>query len=141
MVDEAGGDVGRTAILHVEHRLVSAPGPDSFDSAPFLRLAETGCYLSFDLWGREESYRQTGAADLPNDAVRVNHLTALVDAGYADRLLLSHDLTLRWQLSRYGGYGFRHIPESVVRLMRLKGMGQDLIDQFVIKNPANWLIG
>jgi phosphotriesterase-related protein len=141
IVEKAGGDIGRTAILHVEHRLVEAPSPGSFDTGPFLRLAATGCYLSFDLFGREESYRQLGQADLPNDAVRVNHLRVLVDAGYGDRLLLSHDLTLRWQLSRYGGYGFRHIPDSVVRLMKLKGLGQELIDQFLVENPARWLIG
>ena len=141
IVDQAGGDVTRTSILHVEHRLVEALGPDSFDTRPFLELAATGCYLSFDLFGREESYRQVGPVDMPNDAVRVNHLQVLVDAGYADRLLLSHDLTFPWQLSRYGGYGYRHIPDSVVRLMRLKGMDQELIDRLLIENPAAWLAG
>jgi predicted metal-dependent phosphotriesterase family hydrolase len=93
-VEEEGGDLNRTIICHVEQRLPVRTAPHSFDPAPFLELAKTGVYLEFDSFGWEESFRQRGKVDLPNDAIRLNHIMALAEEGYGSKVLMSHDLAV-----------------------------------------------
>ena len=45
---------------HCEHRVPYKEAPDSFDIDQFYELADTGCYMSFDCFGKEESFRQNG---------------------------------------------------------------------------------
>ncbi len=139
IIEEEGGDLSRTIMCHVEHRLPSKPAPDSFDTKPFLELAKTGVYLELDCFGWEESFRQRGKIDMPNDAIRLNYITALADAGYADKILMSHDIALQHWQRKYGGHGWQHIPESVTALMRYKGFDEALIHKLLVENPRDVL--
>ena len=139
VLEEEKADLSRTIMCHVDHRLASKPAPNSFDPEPFLELATTGMYLEFDCFGWEESYRQRGKVDMPNDAVRLNEIMALVEAGNESRVLMSHDLALQHWQRKYGGHGWQHIPETVTALMRYKGFDQSLIDRILIQNPQELL--
>ena len=77
--------------------------------------------------------------DLPNDAVRLNEIMALTEAGYASRVLISHDIALQHWQRKYGGHGWQHIPESVPALMRYKGFDEALIDRIIVQNPRELL--
>lgn len=139
IVEEEGGDLSRTIMCHVEHRLPTRPAPDSFDPAPFIELARTGVYMELDCFGWEGSYRQRGKVDMPNDAVRLNYLTALADAGFESRLLISHDIALQHWQRKHGGHGWQHIPETVTQLMRYKGFDAKLIERILYTNPQEML--
>lgn len=139
IVEEEGGDLSRTVMCHVEHRLPSRPAPHSFDPAPFIELARTGVYMELDCFGWEESFRQRGKVDMPNDAVRLNYLTALADAGFESKLLISHDIALQHWQRKYGGHGWQHIPETVTQLMRYKGFDEALIHRILHLNPQQML--
>jgi phosphotriesterase-related protein len=138
-VVQMGGDPQRTIISHCDHRVPYKPAPDSFDIEQFFELADTGCYLSFDGFGKEESFRQNSVVDMPNDANRINYLLALAERGHGHQLLVSHDISLLHWRNRFGGQGIEHIPVAVVPLMRRKGATQDLIDQILVENPAEIL--
>ena len=59
--------------------------------------------------------------------------------GYGDRILMSHDVGFKVQLSGYGGLGYAHIPRRVVRyLANLEVSDQD-IHQMTVLNPARLL--
>jgi phosphotriesterase-related protein len=139
IIEEEGGDLSRTVMCHVEHRLPTRPAPDSFDPAPFIELARTGVYMELDCFGWEGSYRQRGKVDMPNDAVRLNYLTAIADAGFESKLLISHDLALQHWQRKYGGHGWQHIPETVTQLMRYKGFDPKLIERILYTNPQEML--
>jgi phosphotriesterase-related protein len=139
ILEEEKADLSRTVMCHVDHRLASKPAPDSFDPEQWLELAKTGMYLEFDCFGWEESYRQRGNVDMPNDALRLNSIMALVEAGYGKRVLMSHDLALQHWQRKYGGHGWQHIPETVTALMRYKGFEEGLINQILVDNPAELL--
>ncbi len=49
---------------------------------------------------------------------------------------MSHDIAARQRLIKCGGFGYNHIPTNVVRLARVKGFDQELIDQITVHNPA-----
>jgi phosphotriesterase-related protein len=128
VVQEAGGDPHRTIMAHIDRTL--------FSLEAILALAATGCYLEFDLFGKESSYYPLAPIDMPNDAMRIDHLMRLIDAGFRDRLLIAHDICYKTCLTKYGGDGYEHILNNVVPVMRRKGMCEDDIAAILVHNPA-----
>jgi phosphotriesterase-related protein len=128
-VRSAGGDPERTIAAHLDRT--------HFTVEPMLDLAATGCYLAFDFFGEEASRPQ--AVDFPNDAGRVDYLIALVAAGYSRQLLISVDACFKTRLTKYGGYGYAHILDNVIPLMRAKGMSDADIRTIVVENPKRVL--
>jgi phosphotriesterase-related protein len=128
VVDAAGGDVGRTIIAHVERTL--------FEAEDQLRLAATGCYLSFDLFGRESSYHPMAPIDMPNDAMRLKAIQNLMNAGHLSKVLLSQDICYRTHLRTYGGEGYAHVLKNVVPVMWQKGFTHKDVDRLLVTNVA-----
>jgi phosphotriesterase-related protein len=130
-VTEEGVDSSRLIMSHIDRTL--------FDLDAMLRLADTGCYLEFDLFGQESSYYPFAEIDMPNDATRVDYLVALRDRGYGDRLLVAQDICFKSHLQRYGGEGYGHLLRNVVPLMRRKGLDDEAITQLTVHNPLTVL--
>ena len=79
-----GGALDRVIISHVDRTI--------FDVDRMLRLADTGCVLEWDLFGQESSYYRLSDIDMPNDAVRLRSIRALIDRGHLARVVISHDI-------------------------------------------------
>ena len=131
VVKEAGGDVERTAMSHIDRTI--------FSLEAMLELANTGCYLEFDLFGHESSYYPLSPIDLPNDAARIDCLMTLIAKGFRDKLLISQDICTKIHLTRYGGEGYAHIRENIIPLMERKGMSDQDIKALTVDNPARLL--
>ena len=102
------------------------------------RIAERGVLLSFDTFGSESYYDADGSQE-PRDTERIDCLLRLLDTGRAEQLLVAHDICTRLQLQRYGGWGYDHIPRSVVpRLLRAGAAPAD-IDRMLVDNPRRFL--
>lgn len=127
----AGCDTSRCIMGHLDRTL--------FNNDDLRELAGTGCYLEFDLFGQESSYYAHAPIDMPNDAMRINLIMDLIDAGYADHILVSQDICQKSNLTRYGGHGYAHILENVVPMMLRKGMTEADIEKILIQNPARIL--
>jgi len=131
IVEEAGGDPARTIIDHLDRTI--------FEAADYLELARTGCYLELDLFGMESSFYPLADVDIPNDAMRVKIMRMLADNGHLSQILISHDLSSRARLSKYGGEGYHHIASRVLPLMARRGFSRDEIDEVVRRNPQRAL--
>jgi phosphotriesterase-related protein len=128
-LQQAGGDADRTIMSHIDRTL--------WEVGDMVELARTGCYLELDLFGQESSYYALNPdANRPNDATRVEWLTALIEAGFAAQLLVAQDICQKVYLRRYGGPGYAHILEQAIPLMRRKGMTEDQIRTLTVDNPA-----
>ena len=131
VVEKAGGDPGRVVMAHIDRTLT--------DLADMIELAQTGCYLEFDLFGQESSYYAFSEVDRPNDAARIEALSAVTEAGYGDKLVIAQDICQKVYLRKYGGPGYSHILENVLPVMRRKGWSTDEIEQITVRNPAQLL--
>ena len=139
IVEDAGGDLNRTIMAHCDTRLNTSAGTNVFDPKLHLDLAKTGVYLSYDTFGWEASYRQRVPVDQPNDAIRLNWIKAVADAGHSDQLLVSCDMALKHWQRQYGGHGWRHMPETIAQLMRYKGFDEELVQKIFVENAARIL--
>ena len=79
IVQQAGGDVTRTIICHLDRTI--------FEDKDYLDLAKTGCYCEQDLFGWETRHYPLSDIDMPNDAGRLDHIRTLADHGFLDQVL------------------------------------------------------
>ncbi|MFC1903668.1 phosphotriesterase [Chloroflexota bacterium] len=132
ILDRAGADLSRTIMCHIDRSVR--------ESSTRLEIAKSGCYLEYDIFGREGYYPpKFQKVDIPNDARRVDELKELADRGYQDKLLLSQDVCNKTALCHYGGWGYGHVLREVVPVMKTKGFSQKLIDMMLIENPRRLL--
>jgi phosphotriesterase-related protein len=129
-------DLTRVVISHMERTLR--------DDSRRVQLAETGCYLEYDTFGREGYFQRShvGGArvvDIPNDAQRVDEIIDLIERGYLSQILVSQDMWTKAKRRRYGGWGYDHILRNVVPLMRDKGLTDEQIEAILVQNPKRLL--
>jgi phosphotriesterase-related protein len=110
---------------------------DSYPVPEYLvSLLEDGCYVQFDcvVW----SYKSR--ADMPLGPEELADLTVdLVGRGYGERLLLSHDVSNRALLKRYGGDGFTCLTDRFLPLLRKSGLDDETIGLITVENPRRAL--
>jgi len=106
------------------------------DPARLRAIAETGCYLEYDLFGSEVSYYPLSDFEMPFDAERMRQILWLPEHGYARQLLLSHDICYKVRLVRYGGHGYGHILRHLVPQLRRKELGDKELKTLLVENPA-----
>ncbi|MFJ8254397.1 phosphotriesterase [Streptomyces sp. NPDC094466] len=95
-------------------------------------LAASGAYVAFDTVGKT-AYRSDGA--------RLRLLLALLEAGHADRALLSCDISRHGYLRDEGGQGYGHLFASFLPRLRAAGADDYLIDLLTRRNPVRFLTG
>ena len=130
IISKAGADISRTVICHIDRTLREVKERQ--------KLAETGCYLEYDIFGWE-GYHTYHVVDLPNDNHRINEIIQLIDQGYLKQILIAHDIAWKSRLRSYGGHGYDHILTNVVPLMRAKGMTEEQIRTILVENPKRVL--
>lgn len=131
-VSDNGGIPERTILSHIDRTI--------FDSDRLFRLADTGCIIEFDLFGQENTYYPWAPdVDMPNDAVRLKFMRALIDRGHLSQLVISHDICYKSRLTQFGGHGFAHIFANVIPLMRERGFSQTEITTIMELTPRSLL--
>ncbi|MFJ6661848.1 phosphotriesterase [Streptomyces sp. NPDC091377] len=126
-VAEEGGDLGATVLCHLNPSL----GDIDYQHA----LADRGAWLEYDMIGLEFYFADQDAQS-PADEDNARAITALVAAGYRDRLLLSGDVFIKTMLTRYGGYGYDHLITRFSQRLRRHGLTGADIRQLLVHNPA-----
>lgn len=113
-----GVDPARFIVGHVDER------PDIDVLAA---LADEGCFIQFDVIGKEHWLL---------DATRAELIRALVGRGYVRHLMLSHDCNRDHEMRYGGGRGYCHIFERFLPRLRELGVSEDDIRTMTIDNPA-----
>ncbi|QUL99383.1 MAG: phosphotriesterase-related protein [Candidatus Fermentithermobacillus carboniphilus] len=113
----AGADLEKVVIGHVDLN----PELDYY-----LRLLDHGVYLGFDTIGKQ-TYQP--------DALRASLIVKLSNRGYAEKLLLSTDITRLSHLRRYGGYGRAYLMESFVPMLRELGLSDRDLNLMLSEAP------
>jgi phosphotriesterase-related protein len=122
LLESAGADLSRVALSHMDQNL---------DFALLDELCSRGASVIFD---------GISKAKYASDEARIETLRRLVEAGHAERLLVSGDMGRRSYLVAYGGGpGFEHILGKFVPRLRREGFSEELVGTVLVRNPARWL--
>ena len=126
MLANGGADLSRVIMGHLDRTV--------FEFDALLSIAESGCYLEWDLFGNEGSYYPLAEIDMPSDAQRLGFIKRIADAGYSDKIVIGQDICTKHRLTKYGGHGYGHILENIVPKMRRKGFSEELIHAITVGN-------
>jgi phosphotriesterase-related protein len=128
------GGLGQLDVLTAEGL---APGRISIghqdlldDAQAHRKLADAGAYVAFDTIGKT-SYQ--------NDDVRLRRALDLIDAGHAERLLLSADVSRSGYLKANGGGGYGTVFDSFVPRLAAAGVDEATLRLLLHDNPIRFL--
>lgn len=94
--------------------------------------------LECDLFGHTQFLH--GFADARRSDVEcVLALNELIKAGYGDRFVVSHDVFIKYLLTKYGGHGYAHILENVIPVFHDYGVSDDAFRKLLVKTPNRLL--
>ena len=132
ILGEAGADLNHTIMGHLD-RTVFLP-------ETLKNIAESGCYLEWDLFGTENSYYPFNPnIDMPSDAKRMDDIAWIVSEGYGRKVVVAHDICHKHRLMKFGGHGYHYILGHVVPRMRARGFSKEAIDNILVNNPRDAL--
>ncbi len=124
------------------HHLVVGHSCGSNDNDYHRRIADKGSYLAFDRFGLNM---------LQPDEQRVERLSQLIDQGYQNQLMVSHDSVWCWLGQPYPNpkveaamnkiWQPSHFFENIVPMLKAKGVSDETIEQLVNQNPKRFLSG
>lgn len=119
ILEEENFDLSRMILAHV----------DRFPDLWYHRqLLNKGANLIFDGPHKAKYYP---------DQLRVDLLKQLIADGFEDQIMLSNDMGRRSHHTVYGGGpGFNWIKERFIPRLLDEGISQDVVDKFMIHNPA-----
>lgn len=102
-------------------------------------LMDNGSTIGMDRFGMEH---------ILSDERRVGTVVALLELGYADRMVLSHDAAFyshvtppSWRAKWAPSWRMETIPQKVIPMLRDAAVSSDLITQMLVTNPRRLLEG
>ena len=133
---DPGGGLRQIELLVDERveldRVVIGHSDDSPDYGYLLAIAQAGAFVGFD--------HLNPIVVSPTIDERVDMLVRLIEAGFADRLILSHDA---WCFAESYGHttDFNLIHDVVLPLLRERGLGEADFDRLLVQNPRHLFTG
>ena len=133
--EDEGVDLGRVYIGHSN---------DTTDMDYLEGLIDKGVWIGLD---RFPAGNRPGTPDWRG---RTETVKRLIDAGYADRIMLSHDWAttvtavneeIREERARANPDGYLFISRNVVPMLTELGVGAEVIDQVMVDNPRRFFEG
>ncbi|GGE12553.1 phosphotriesterase [Marinithermofilum abyssi] len=126
-----GADPSRILIGHMD---------GNTDVGYHIRVLQTGCSVGFDRMGIQ------GFVGMPMDSEKLVVLLGLINAGYEEQILLSHDTVNVWlgrppvwpeQLAKLlENWHITYVFDTIIPQLKEKGVTEEQIDQIMVKNPA-----
>jgi phosphotriesterase-related protein len=129
ILENAGADLSRVIVCHTDAKT---------DPSYLKRIIALGSYAELDHFGKDFYFTESGFL-MDRDMDRVLAIRQLVEDGGTERILISQDVCLRTDLVAYGGFGYAHILEHIVPVMRRNGIGMDAIHTIMVDNPKTLL--
>jgi phosphotriesterase-related protein len=126
IVAEEGASLRHTVLDHMN--------PSFMDFDYQASLIERGAFLEYDMIGMDYFYADQQAQS-PSDEENAAAIKRLIDAGYVESILLSHDVFIKMMLTCYGGYGYGYILRHFVPRLRRHGVSEAQIETLLIENP------
>lgn len=95
-----------------------------------LSIARQGAYIGIDTIGKTR---------YAPDERRIAYVCALVNAGLADRVLLSCDISRHAYLRSHGGHGYAYLVRTFLPMLAAAGLSPSIIRQMTEENPRRFL--
>jgi phosphotriesterase-related protein len=127
VLGEEGVAPGAVVLCHMD--------PSGRDPDYQRKVADRGAWLEFDMIGMTTFYAGEGQSPSPDETARA--VAGLIEEGYADRILLSHDFASKGMWTRNGGNGIGYVPKLFLPRLERHGVSPTVTAGLMTKNPSN----
>ncbi len=127
ITEAAGADPRHTVLCHMN--------PSHMDTAYQTSLAARGAFIEYDMIGMDYFYADQ-QVQCPSDDEAARGILKLIEAGFADRILLSQDVFLKMMLTRHGGNGYAYLTRHFLPRLTRHGLDPAAALALVTENPA-----
>ena len=131
LLADAGADLSRVILSHQD---LSIRDPEYQEA-----MLSRGVTLEIDCFGLEMTTQAYGGWSFPSDRERIAGAASLVERGWADQVLVSTDICMKFQLRAYGGRGFGYILDTAAPGMREAGVSEADLDKILAGNAKRLL--
>ncbi len=131
IIEPTGISPDRVILCHMDR---TYPDGDGIE-----QLLKLGIKVEWDFFGIEQSYYWMGNVELPNDFARLRQINRFADLGYANQILVSHDICTKTRMRSFGGHGYGHILRNGPELFKRLGLDEILLEQLIKINPRETL--
>ena len=125
ILEDIGADLDKVILSHCDYTLKD---PDYHDS-----LAKRGAYIEYDSFGVE--IMGYNGEFTSSDGERIEAILAQILKGNLNKILISHDISFKMFLTKWGGFGYSHIINNIIPRMLKRGITKEMIDLITIENP------
>ncbi|MGQ0733295.1 MAG: phosphotriesterase family protein [Acidobacteriota bacterium] len=94
---------------------------------------DRGVYVEWDYMGQSGQMTPQRAAQIATT------IASAVNAGFADKVLVAHDVCTKAQLKKNGGGGYTYIATMIVPALKAKGVSDETIKKILVDNPRRAL--
>ena len=132
ILDRAGADLSHTIMGHLDRTV--------FERETLKQIAESGCYMEWDLFGWVGSYYAANPdIDMPSDDQRLERIAWISSEGYGRKVVVAHDICTKHRLEKYGGHGYSYILDHIAPRMLTRGFTPEGVHDILVSNPAEAL--
>ncbi len=128
MLEEEGVDLRRVVLAHQDFTAEDWAYQDS--------LVKRGVNIEYDTFGCESG---ADPADVNvwfrSDGEKIRYVQKQIELGNLEHILLSGDMCLKIFFTRWGGWGYAHLPKHIVPRMLSAGIHPEQIHQMTALNP------
>ncbi len=128
ILEEEGADLRRVILAHQDFTADDWQYQDS--------LAKRGVYLEYDTFGCEAV---ADPNDISNwffsDREKILFVKKQIELGNTDHILISGDMCLKMFFTKWGGWGYAHIPKHIIPRMLLSGITSEQVRRITVENP------
>ena len=130
IIEQEGGNLEKVIACHMEFWAQDVEYQKS--------LLDRGVVASYDQFGGEEYFTSRNDAYFP-DKLRVDAVSALVEAGYAEQVVLSNEVAFKCNYEQFGGHGYGHLLENILPDLRARGLTESQFHTMLVENPRRLL--
>jgi len=126
ILKDVGSDLNKVIFSHCDYTLKDCDYHNS--------LAKRGAYIEYDGFGVEVMGLDGNFT--ASDGERIESVLIQINKGNIEKILISHDISFKMFLTKWGGFGYGHIMKNILPRMQKKGLSKDQISRITIENPG-----
>ncbi|HEV8717926.1 MAG TPA: hypothetical protein VGX03_34555 [Candidatus Binatia bacterium] len=129
ILEKEGADLGKCYMSHL--------GLYPNAAVPTRILKRGVGFVSYDHFGHEELFESAmgPGRGFSTDKEEVRVVRELLEAGYADRVLLCAEVAMKTCYKYYGGWGYSHVYDNIIPWLKSLGASDAEIQRMMVDNP------
>jgi predicted metal-dependent phosphotriesterase family hydrolase len=135
---KGGGDFTKFVLSHSQG-ILSNKKTYLKNCQMLFELGITLCFEFGSVFYEGNRFLSSNGVPFPTELEKINAIIKLIQMGFDQQIVLSQDVYLKIMQRKYGGFGYSHVLETIVPILRNCGVTSKELNNILINNPKRIL--